>query len=76
MLKGLSSLRESTQTVDSGKAFTSILKASGHIPYDSAIFISTDNDPSDSELFDRAATVLIKKRIRVNMKFFHVNNFI
>lgn len=66
MLTGLSSMRESTQTTESGKAFNAILKASELIPYDSAIFLSTDNDPTDFEQFDRAVTVLIKKRIRVS----------
>lgn len=59
-------MRESAQTTESGKAFNAILKASELIPYDSAIFLSTDNDPTDFEQFDRAATVLIKKRIRVS----------
>lgn len=61
-------MRESSQTTESGKALNAILKASELIPYDSAIFLSTDNDPTDFEQFDRAATILIKKRIRVSFE--------
>lgn len=68
MLTGLSSLRESTHTNESGKAFNALLKASELIPYDSAIFLSTDDDPMECEQFDKTATVLIKKRIRVSYK--------
>lgn len=36
------------------------------VPYDSAIFLSTDNLPSDHEHQDAAAMNLLKKRIRVS----------
>lgn len=69
LLTGLHSLRESGRSDESGQAYTAILKTSVLIPYDSAIFLSTDDDPSDVKYFDQCATVLIKKRIRVRQLF-------
>jgi hypothetical protein len=49
-----------------GQAFNGIIRASEMIPYDSAIFLSTQFDPTDYDLEHLAAITLLKKRIRVN----------
>lgn len=64
MVAGLNSIQESIK--DSGTAFVGIIKASELIPYDSAIFICTDTEPSDINLSKLAANTLFNKRIRVN----------
>jgi hypothetical protein len=49
-----------------GQAFNGILRASELIPYDSAIFLSTQFVPTDTDLEHLAAITLLKKRIRVS----------
>lgn len=66
MIAGLESVQESREMLEGGSGFYGILRASELIPYDSAIFISTDKIPQDISLMKNAATVLLKKRIRVS----------
>lgn len=65
MVAGLDSIPETTTKVN-GSAFFGIMRASELIPYDSAIFISTDSVPLDEHLAQIAAITLLKKRIRVS----------
>lgn len=67
MIAGLQSVQESHDGMEGGSGFYGILRASELVPYDSAIFISTDKIPQDLELMRNAATTLLKKRIRVQM---------
>lgn len=73
-LNGLNSLRRVSPTADTpsgdgvvanGDIFIGILHATQLIPFDSAIFVSTANLPSRTELLHDAAITLLKKRIRV-----------
>lgn len=65
MVAGLDSVQESREMLEGGSGFYGILRASELVPYDSAIFISTDKIPQDISLMKNAATILLKKRIRV-----------
>lgn len=65
-MAGIESVRESHQPRSEEKAFIGILRASELIPYDSAIFLSTDRVPQNAEFSQEAAIVLLKKRIRVS----------
>lgn len=84
MIAGLESVQESREMLGGGSGFYGILRASELIPYDSAIFISTDQIPEDIGLMKNAATILLKKRIRVNtseccsisVAFFNSNCFL
>lgn len=67
MIAGLQSVQESHDGMEGGSGFYGILRASELVPYDSAIFISTDKIPQDLELMRNAATTLLKKRIRVQI---------
>lgn len=64
-MAGLDSVQESQEISEGGSGFYGILRASELVPYDSAIFISTDKIPKDTSLMKNAAIVLLKKRIRV-----------
>lgn len=66
MVAGLESVQESREMLEGGSGFYGILRASELVPYDSAIFISTDKIPQDISLMKNAATILLKKRIRVS----------
>lgn len=66
MIAGLESVQESREMLEGGSGFYGILRASELVPYDSAIFISTDKIPQDISLMKNAATILLKKRIRVS----------
>lgn len=76
MEAGLDSVQESNTGFDEnfadngggsgGSAFYGILRASELIPYDSAIFVSTDSIPADVNLAQYAGITLLKKRIRVS----------
>lgn len=70
MIAGLESVQESREMFGGGSGFYGILRASELIPYDSAIFISTDKIPQDISLMKNAATILLKKRIRVSTNAF------
>lgn len=65
MIAGLESVQESREEFAGGSGFYGILRASELVPYDSAIFISTDKIPQDVVLMRNAATTLLKKRVRV-----------
>lgn len=65
MIAGLESIQES-KTIGAGSAFFGIMRASELVPYDSAIFISTDSVPADTDSAQYAAITLLKKRIRVS----------
>lgn len=65
MIAGLESVQES-KTPGGGSAFFGIMRASELVPYDSAIFISTDSVPADTDAAQYAAITLLKKRIRVS----------
>lgn len=71
MMAGLDSVQESQEMSEGGSGFYGILRTSELVPYDSAIFISTDKIPNDGTLMKSAATVLLKKRIRVTIQQFH-----
>lgn len=81
MIAGLESVQESREMLEGGSGFYGILRASELVPYDSAIFISTDKIPQDISLMKNAATILLKKRIRVSIIYlspdthstFHIN---
>lgn len=66
-MAGLDSVQESLEMSEGGSGFYGILRASELVPYDSAIFISTDKIPTDASLMKNAAIVLLKKRIRVTL---------
>lgn len=67
MIAGLESVQESRDSRKSEGAFFGIKRASELVPYDSAIFISTDSVPEDDDNVAKyAALTLLKKRIRVN----------
>lgn len=65
MIAGLESVQESREMIDGGSGFYGIMRACELVPYDSAIFISTDKTPEDVNLVKYAAITLLKKRIRV-----------
>lgn len=69
MIAGLDSVQESREMIDGGSGFYGIMRASELVPYDSAIFISTDQVPQDTKLVQYAAITLLKKRIRVRAHF-------
>lgn len=69
MIAGLDSVQESREMIDGGSGFYGIMRASELVPYDSAIFISTDQVPQDTKLVQYAAITLLKKRIRVRTHF-------
>lgn len=60
----LDKIREESNDVES-KTFYSIIRTAQLIPYDSAIFLSTDSLPKDLEHQQQASMMLLKKRIRV-----------
>ncbi|XP_055323412.1 uncharacterized protein LOC129578614 isoform X2 [Sitodiplosis mosellana] len=70
MIAGLDSVQESREMIEGGSGFYGILRASELVPYDSAIFISTDKIPQDISLMKNAATILLKKRIRLFLIWF------
>uniref|UniRef100_A0A6B2EC18 Putative conserved secreted protein n=1 Tax=Phlebotomus kandelakii TaxID=1109342 RepID=A0A6B2EC18_9DIPT len=70
IMAGIESVRESLQPGSEDKAFIGILRASELIPYDSAIFLSTDKIPQNPEFSQEAAIVLLKKRIRLYLIWF------
>ncbi|XP_031633171.1 uncharacterized protein LOC116346974 [Contarinia nasturtii] len=70
MIAGLDSVQESREMIEGGSGFYGILRASELVPYDSAIFISTDKIPQDLSLMKNAATILLKKRIRLYLIWF------
>lgn len=72
MIAGIESIQESRDMRNGGSGFYGIMRASELIPYDSAIFITTDSVPDDTNLARYAAITLLKKRIRVRNTIFTV----
>lgn len=66
MMSTLERVREENATVQESKTYYSIIRTGQLIPYDSAIFLSTDNLPNDTEHQNQASMILLKKRIRVS----------
>lgn len=65
MVATLDRVREENATSEESKTYYSIIRTGQLIPYDSAIFLSTDNLPNDTEHQQPASMILLKKRIRV-----------
>lgn len=65
MVSTLDRVREENVTSQESKTYYSIIRTGQLIPYDSAIFLSTDNLPNDTEHQQPASMILLKKRIRV-----------
>lgn len=62
----LDRVREENSTSKESKTYYSIIRTGQLIPYDSAIFLSTDKLPNDTEHQQPASMILLKKRIRVS----------
>lgn len=63
----LDRVREENSTTKESKTYYSIIRTGQLIPYDSAIFLSTDKLPNDTEHQQPASMILLKKRIRVSL---------
>lgn len=74
----LDRVREENATTEESKTYYSIIRTGQLIPYDSAIFLSTDKLPNDTEHQQPASMILLKKRIRVSTaKYrFHCDLFV
>lgn len=68
MIATLDRVREENVTTQESKTYYSIIRTGQLIPYDSAIFLSTDNLPNDTEHQQPASMILLKKRIRVRSR--------
>lgn len=68
MMATLDRVREENTTVQESETYYSIIRTGQLIPYDSAIFLSTDNLPNNTEHQQQASMILLKKRIRVSDK--------
>lgn len=66
MMSTLDRVREENSTTKESKTYYSIIRTGQLIPYDSAIFLSTDKLPNDTEHQQPASMILLKKRIRVS----------
>lgn len=64
----LDRVREENSTSYESKTYYSIIRTGQLIPYDSAIFLSTDKLPNDTEHQQPASMILLKKRIRVSFE--------
>jgi len=69
-LTGLNNLRESPRLPGISRGFSATLETSDLIPFDSAIFLCTDQPTSDTNQYVRVANLLIKKRIRFYLVWF------
>lgn len=67
MMSTLDKVREENVTDQESKTYYSIIRTGQLIPFDSAIFLSTDDLPDDIEHQLQASIFLLKKRIRVSM---------
>lgn len=65
MMTTLDKVREENVTDNESKTYYSIIRTGQLIPFDSAIFLSTDDLPNDTEHQLQASMFLLKKRIRV-----------
>jgi hypothetical protein len=66
----LDKVREENATENESKTYYSILRTCQLIPFDSAIFLSTDELPNDTEHRMQASMYLLKKRIRLYLILF------
>lgn len=66
MMTTLDKVREENITDQESKTYYSIIRTGQLIPFDSAIFLSTDDLPNDTEHQLQASMFLLKKRIRVS----------
>lgn len=62
----LDKVRDENSTDQESKTYYSIIRTGQLIPFDSAIFLSTDDLPKDTEHQLQASMFLLKKRIRVS----------
>lgn len=69
MMSTLGKIREENGTLERSRTYYSIIRTGQLIPYDSAIFLSTDVLPFDTEHEQSASMILLKKRIRVSVNF-------
>lgn len=67
LMAAMDSIREESNTEHISKTYESISKTAQQIPFDSAIFLSTDSIPVDKDHQKSAAMILLKKRIRVRV---------
>ena len=67
MMTTLDKVREENVTDQKSRTYYSILRTGQLIPFDSAIFLSTDDIPNDTEHQYHASMFLLKKRIRVRL---------
>ncbi|CRL03039.1 CLUMA_CG016398, isoform A [Clunio marinus] len=74
MMSTLDRVREENATQQESKTYYSIIRTGQLIPYDSAIFLSTDNLPNDTEHQQPASMILLKKRIRLYLVIFDERN--
>lgn len=70
MMSTLDKVREENVTDQESKTYYSIIRTGQLIPFDSAIFLSTDDLPDDIEHQLQASIFLLKKRIRVSKNAF------
>lgn len=71
LVAGLNSIQPTLKSDDdtvthTDNVFSTIIRASERIPYDSAIFLFTNSEPAEDEVAQSAALLLLKKRIRVS----------
>ncbi|XP_070498306.1 uncharacterized protein [Chironomus tepperi] len=74
MMTTLDKVRDENTTDQQSKTYYSIIRTGQLIPFDSAIFISTDDIPNDSEHQLQASMFLLKKRIRLYLIIFDGRN--
>jgi hypothetical protein len=67
MMTTLDKVREENVTDQKSKTYYSIIRTGQLIPFDSAIFLTTDDLPNDTEHQYHASMFLLKKRIRVRL---------
>lgn len=65
MMTTLDKVKEENVTDQKSKTYYAILRTGQLIPFDSAIFVTTDDVPSDAGYQYQASMYLLKKRIRV-----------
>lgn len=74
MMSTLDKVREENSTDQKSKTYYSIIRTGQLIPFDSAIFVSTDDIPSDTVHQYQASMFLLKKRIRLYLIIFDGKN--
>ena len=66
MIATLDRVKEENITTQESNTYYSIIRTGQLIPYDSAIFVSTDRLPNNTQHQQPASMILLKKRIRVD----------